>query len=230
MVTKVMDTHGIWPENTRVRKSMEEHKPVFEILQATTEISEPSLLESDFPEATFKIKRGDHAAELSKICEELQRAAGCASTDTQSALMHEYIEYFRHGDVEAFRTAQNIWVTDTSPRVEHIIGFMETYRDPAGARCEWESMAAISDPEETGKLDGLVQNATKFIGLLPWAVPGENHGKRPFEPDRFDAPNFVIVHGSCPLKFISYFTLLTTHRKHWPSATAQCGMGVTCRT
>jgi len=230
MVTKVMDTHGIWPENTRVRKSMEENKPVFEILQATTEISEPSLLESDFPEATFKIKRGDHAAELSKICEELQRAAGCASTDTQSALMHEYIEYFRHGDLEAFRTAQNIWVTDTSPRVEHIIGFMETYRDPAGARCEWESMAAISDPEETGKLDGLVQNATKFIGLLPWAVPGENHGKRPFEPDRFDAPNFVIVHGSCPLKFISYFTLLTTHRKHWPSATAQCGMGVTCRT
>ncbi|KAK0704482.1 peptidase family M49-domain-containing protein [Lasiosphaeris hirsuta] len=95
MVTKVMEKHGIWPENTRVHKTMQEHKPVFEILQATSEIS-----------ATFKIIRGDHAAELSKICEELQHAADCASNDTQTALMHEYIEYFRHGDVEAFRSAQ----------------------------------------------------------------------------------------------------------------------------
>ncbi|KAK4197328.1 dipeptidyl peptidase III [Triangularia verruculosa] len=171
VVTKVMERHNIWPENTRLRKIMDGNKPVFEILQATSEISGPAMLDSDFPETIFQIRRGDHSAELSKVCEQLQHAVEYASNNTQAALIHQYIKYFRHGDVQTFRTAQKTWVTDTSPRVEHIIGFMETYRDPAEH-----------------------DNATRFIALLPWAIPGENHGKGPFEPSLFDAPNFTIVH------------------------------------
>ncbi len=195
VVAKVMERHGIWPENTRLRSATEDGSRVFEILQATSEAADPVPLESDFPGAVFRVKRGDHAAELSKVCAELHSAAGCAPNAAQADLMREYIAYFRTGSIEAFRQAQRTWVSDNSPRVEHIIGFMETYRDPAGARCEWESVVAISDPEKTAKLDGLVQRADEFIRLLPWAVPGVNDGKGPFEPTRFDAPNFNIVHG-----------------------------------
>ena len=129
------------------------------------------------------------------ICAELEQAAEYASNETQVSLAQESIKYFRTGDVEHFFSAQRLWATDTSPRVEHVIGFMESYRDPYGVRCEWESIASISDPRETGKLDGLVKGATEFIRLLPWAVPGVNDGKGPFEPSGFVAPNFTIVHG-----------------------------------
>jgi dipeptidyl-peptidase-3 len=194
-LAKVMERHNIWPDNTRVHTTVEGDTPVFEILQATTQPSDPFPLESDFPGARFRVKPGDHAAELSRVCSELRAAAEYALNDIQTALMHQYITYFQTGNVQAFLEAQKTWVADISPRVEHIIGFMESYRDPSGVRCEWESMTAISDPKQTAKLDGLVQNATKFIRLLPWAVPGVNNGKGPFEPTHFDAPDFTIVHG-----------------------------------
>lgn len=69
--------------------------------------------------------------------------------------------------MQAFHEGQKTWVMDKSPRVEHIIGFRESYRDPSGVRCEWESMVAIADPDETTQLDGLVQHADQFIRLLP---------------------------------------------------------------
>ncbi|KAK0609960.1 peptidase family M49-domain-containing protein [Bombardia bombarda] len=109
--------------------------------------------------------------------------------------MGHYIDYFKTGDVHAFCKAQATWVTDISPRIEHIIGFIESYRDPSGLRCEWQSMVSISDPEETSKLEGLVQNAAKFIRLLLWAAPGgENGGLGPFESSTFTAPNITVVH------------------------------------
>lgn len=108
--------------------------------------------------------------------------------------MRQYVECFEGANVESFRNAQRAWVTDISPRIEHIIGFVESYKDPFRARCEWESMVAISDPEETAKLDELVERANKFIHLLPWTVPEANNGKGPFEPTRFEKPNFTIVH------------------------------------
>lgn len=104
----------------------------------------------------------------------------------------------------AYRMSQKTWVTDISPRVENILGFVEPYRDPYGVRAEWEGVICISDPDETSRLKELVDNSTRFIRMLPWAVPGENDGKGPFEANCFQAPNFTIVHGrwlsSCPTR------------------------------
>ncbi|TFB00581.1 putative dipeptidyl peptidase 3 [Trichoderma ghanense] len=94
----------------------------------------------------------------------------------------------------AYRMSQKTWVTDISPRVENILGFVEPYRDPYGVRAEWEGVICISDPDETSRLKELVDNSTRFIRMLPWAVPGENDGKGPFEANCFQAPNFTIVH------------------------------------
>lgn len=58
-------------------------------------------------------------------------------------------------------------MTDISPRVENILGFVEPYRDPYDVRAEWEGAACISDPDETSKLKALVDNPTKFIRRLP---------------------------------------------------------------
>jgi dipeptidyl-peptidase III len=72
---------------------------------------------------------------------------------------------------------------------------IEPYRDPYGVRCEWRGVISVADPEETAKLTTLVKDSTKFIRTLPWAVPGINDGKGPFEKNEFRAPDFSVVYG-----------------------------------
>ncbi|KAK1826080.1 dipeptidyl peptidase III [Podospora conica] len=195
-VAEIMERHSIAPENTRLRKTVEgAHVAVFNILQASAQRSSviTELPSHDHP-LTVRISTGDHAAELSKVCAALQDAANYAPNETQSMVLHGYVDSFRTGSTEAYRRAQKTWVSDLSPRVETIFGFVEPYRDPYGVRAEWESIVCISDPDETQKLARLVGASTNVIGLLPWAVPGENNGKGPFEASLFQAPGLDIVH------------------------------------
>ncbi|KID94054.1 dipeptidyl peptidase III, partial [Metarhizium majus ARSEF 297] len=194
-VAKVMEKHSIEPENTRVLKITDGTKPTFEILQASAVTSTiTDHLDGDELETTIRVKRGDHATDMSNICSALAEAVKHATSAKQASLLSEYIESFSTGSLEAYRKSQKTWVTDISPRVESILGFVEPYRDPYGVRAEWEGAICISDPDETNKLKELVDNSTKFIRMLPWAVPGENDGKGPFEANRFQAPDFTIVH------------------------------------
>ncbi|KAK0747420.1 dipeptidyl peptidase III [Apiosordaria backusii] len=194
-IAEIMEKHSIDPENTRLRKTVERTAPLFHILQASAE-SSPAIAElpTDNHALTVRITPGDHAAELSKVCAALKEAAKYTSNDTQVKLLHEYIESFNTGSTKAYRRSQKTWVTDLSPRVENIFGFVEPYRDPYGVRAEWEGIVSISDPDETRKLAGLVSASAKVISLLPWAVADENDGKGPFEASLFQAPDFAIVH------------------------------------
>ncbi|KAJ5703242.1 dipeptidyl peptidase III [Penicillium malachiteum] len=153
-----------------------------------------SQLDADGLDAVILVEPGDHSIELSKICSALSEAVKYAACDKQASLSHQYIGSFKTGNLEAYRESQKIWVTDVSLRVENILGFVEPYRDPYGVRAEWEGAFCISDPDETSKLKAIVDDSTKFIRLLPWAVPGENDGKGPFEANLFQAPDFTIVH------------------------------------
>ncbi|KAK0666744.1 hypothetical protein QBC41DRAFT_325223 [Cercophora samala] len=64
-------------------------------------MSGPTELDSESDEGILRIKRGDYSAELSNICKKQQYAAQFASNSTQAALLHQCIEYFRHGDIQA---------------------------------------------------------------------------------------------------------------------------------
>lgn len=195
-IARVMEKHSIEPENTRVRKVVDGTKLTFEILQASAETGPKSEnLDGDGLEAIVRVQRGDHAAEMSKICSALNEAIKYTANDKQKALLSELIDSFSTGSLEAYRRAQKIWVTDISPRVDHVLGFVEPYRDPYGVRAEWEGVACITDPEETRRLKAFVDGSSEFILRLPWAVPGENDGKGPFEKSRFEAPDFTITHG-----------------------------------
>lgn len=194
-VTKVMEKYSIEPENTRVRKIMDGTKPTFEILQASAETTTMSNhLDGDGLEATVRVERGDHAAEMSRICSALIEAVKYAASDKQAALLFDYIESFSTRSLEAYRKLQKTWVTDISPRVDNILGFVEPYRDPYGVKGDWEGAVCISGPDMTSKLKALVDGSAKFIRMLPWAVPGENDGKGSLEASLFRAPNFTIIH------------------------------------
>lgn len=205
-ITKMMEAEKIAPENTRLQKlasnysSASDEVAVFQILQASAEID---LVASVLPSVEIEgqglarvyLRRGDHAGQMAKICADLTEAHKYAWTDQQRTALSQLIKSFRTGDYEAFRSAHKTWVTDKAPRVEHCMGFLFGYRDPLGARAEWQAAAGIADSEETSEMRQLVEMSPRIICTLPWARADENNGKGPFEPSEMDIPDFAIIHG-----------------------------------
>ncbi|KAK1634691.1 peptidase family M49-domain-containing protein, partial [Colletotrichum phormii] len=202
-ISTLMEKHKLAPENTRLQKIGDgeisaENSDIYEILQASSETDpEPRLLdviEIGDRRAKIFLRRGDHVVEMTKMCEELSQARDIASTQEQKTAISQLIHSFRTGNYESFRDAHKTWVKDRAPKVEHCMGFLFGYRDPCGARAEWQAAVGIADREETNKMSRLVARSTELIRALPWAVPDVNDGKGPFEPSELDVPDFAIIH------------------------------------
>lgn len=194
-ISRLLEEHSIFPENTRIQKVFSSEANTFQVLQASIEQDiEPVVLELPALSATVKIKRGDHSEEPAKICASLCEAKQHAANEKQELFLSQYIESFRTGDLEVYRNSQRTWITDRSPRVENIFGFVEPYRDPYGIRAEFEGLVAIMDLEETRMLMKLVENSSTFIKRLPWTGGDENDGKGPFEKALFEPPDFTSIH------------------------------------
>jgi dipeptidyl-peptidase-3 len=210
-IARVMELNGLEPENTRVQKTTDGNITTYQVLQASAQsntelrnhlkgsavpiiVLQQSSTDSQL-DGAVQLIRGDHAAEMSKICEHLLQAVRFAANETQARFVMDYLESYTTGSLEAYRRSMKNWVQDLYPRVESILGFIEPYRDPYGVRCEWRGVVSVADPQETAKLTTLVEDSTKFIRTLPWAVPGNNDGKGPFEKNEFRAPDFSVVHG-----------------------------------
>lgn len=206
MVAKVMAKYSICPENTRIIKKTEGDKPTFTVLQASAETGEAIVLE-DEPSAKILLERGDHAAELAKICSELTEAMKYTANEMQAASLADCIECFRTGNWDSFKESQKKWLKDVCPRVENASGFLPIYRDPHGVRGEWQGVVSILDLKETEKIQAMVDKADKIIQLLPWAEAE----KGPFEIASFRAPSYAIVHGKESKPRPMSMALLTRH-------------------
>ncbi|KAF2270745.1 peptidase M49, dipeptidyl-peptidase III [Lojkania enalia] len=194
-ISRLLEDRSIFPENTRIRKVSNADVHVFEVLIASVQQdTEPTVLEAPTLGTTIKLRRGDHSQELARICACLTEAKEYAANNKQVLFLTEYIESFETGNLDVYRKSQRTWITDKSPRVENIFGFVEPYRDPYGIRAEFEGLVAIMDIEETKTLTKLVENSSKFIKRLPWAGGHENDGKGLFEKALFEPPDFTSIH------------------------------------
>ena len=190
-IGELLSSKGILPENTRIRKSKGGD---YEVLVASA-ISKPPPEGSDAGEVTtwelssplegkkVSLVFGDHQEEMAKIALHIKKAGLHAANDTQKKMMDEYAKSFGTGSLKAFKESQKLWVKDKGPEVESNIGFIETYRDPAGIRGEWEGMVAMVNKERTRAFQKLVEAAPAAIPKLPWS--------KDFEKDEFSAPDFT---------------------------------------
>jgi dipeptidyl-peptidase-3 len=191
-ISNFMEKKGLLPENTRLRKTTDNN---FELLigSAVTEIPKDG---SDIgSETVFKLEDGplkghivtlvfgDYFDVMKSITQCHEKAAENSENENQKNMQLEYARSFRTGSLEAFKQSQRFWVKDKGPMVESNIGFVETYRDPAGVRGEWEGFAAMVNLERTKAFSGLVDAATDIIPLLPWS--------KEFEKAKFLQPDFT---------------------------------------
>lgn len=197
LVSKVLKAHNIEPENTRIKKWKDGNKRVFDVLQASADATDTKNITQwdgvDGDDVLVRVLQGDHHNEMSSICTYLLKAKEFASNDHQTRAIDHYVESFRTGSLQAFRKSQEEWVKDKSPVVETVFGFVEPFRDPHGDRGEWEAVVFISDPVESLRLEKLIKQFDTFITEMPWAVPGLNNGKGPFEKDSSKGESIPLV-------------------------------------
>lgn len=191
-VSAWMESKGLLPENTRLRKNGDGS---FEILIASAATQAPAEggdigKETQFTvedgllkDTTIKLTYGDYAQEMKNIAEYMKQAAANADNEDQRKMHEAYAKSFENGSLETFKDSQRHWIKDKGPIVECNIGFIETYRDPAGVRGEWEGFASMVNVERTRAFSELVSSAPALIPLLPW-------GKE-YEKDKFLAPDFT---------------------------------------
>ncbi|UKZ53764.1 hypothetical protein TrVGV298_007563 [Trichoderma virens] len=180
-VSAWMEEKRLLPENTRLRKTADG----FDILIASALTSVPADGGDIGKETRFTVENGplkgktislvygDYAEEMKNITANIKQAAANADNDNQKNMHLAYAKSFETGSLEAFKDSQRFWIKDKGPNVECNIGFIETYRDPAG----WLTRSALALSESWLRPHPLSSP------LLPW-------GKE-FEKDKFLSPDFT---------------------------------------
>ena len=184
----LLSKKNLLPENTRLRKTADGD---YEVLVASA-LSKPPSEDTDVgldTDWTLKggskvvLAYGDHQEEMAKAALHIKKAGQYAANDTQKRMMDAYAQSFGTGSLQVFKESQKLWVKDLSPAVESNIGFIETFRDPAGVRGEWEGFVAMVNKDRTLVYKKLVDAAPAMIPQLPWS--------KDFEKDKFTSPDFT---------------------------------------
>ncbi|CAH0017174.1 unnamed protein product [Clonostachys rhizophaga] len=191
-VSAWMEKKGLLPENNRLRKNKDGN---FDILIASAITQAPAeggdigketkftVEDGLLKDKTISLVYGDYADEMKNITAYIKQAGANADNTTQEKMHEAYAKSFETGSLEAFKDSQRYWIKDKGPMVESNIGFIETYRDPAGIRGEWEGFASMVNMERTRAFGELVASAPALIPLLPW--------EKEFEKDKFLSPDFT---------------------------------------
>ncbi|XP_015439984.1 PREDICTED: dipeptidyl peptidase 3 [Dufourea novaeangliae] len=187
LVNEFMQEKGLESYNARCFKTVNSgNMDSYEIRLASVKTdTDPNITLSEevYKNAKFKIARGDYSQLLIPVVDNLQKAKEYAANDNQKNMLNKYIEHFTAGLLQAHKDGSRFWIKDKGPVIETYIGFIETYRDPAGQRGEFEGFVAMVNKEMSKKFATLVHNAEKFIPKLPWGTD--------FEKDEFLRPDFT---------------------------------------
>ena len=181
VLNRFMNMKNLEGYNTRVFKTQEGGRIVYEIRHAAVE--EKELYKEEFEGCVFKVTTGDYNELLDNVCKNLELAVKYAANNDEKGMLGEYVKSFRDGNLDRHKDGSRFWIRNKEPIVETYIGFIETYRDPAGMRGEFEGFVSMVNKELSEKFQVLVDKAEDMLPALPW--PKE------FEKDTFLRPDFT---------------------------------------
>ncbi|XP_019868430.1 dipeptidyl peptidase 3 isoform X2 [Aethina tumida] len=180
-VIKWLKDQNMEAYNTRLFKTEVNGQTCYEIRQAAEKIAEMKVATID--NIIYKLTSGDYSPLLGRVAYHLNQAKKYCDNDTEYEMLTHYSQSFKNGSLADHKTGSKYWIEDKSPAIETYIGFIETYRDPAGSRGEFEGFVAAVNREMSAKFSVLVSKAENFLTLLPWP--------RQYEKDAFLKPDFT---------------------------------------
>ena len=104
---------------------------------------------------------------ITKICDELEKAAAVAENDTQRKCISLLVEYYRTGDLRKWDGYNVAWVGELEGTVDFVNGFVEDYNDPLGRKGAWEGNVNIKDHKASERTEILSANAQWFEDNSP---------------------------------------------------------------
>lgn len=189
IVTEWMKTKKLEAYISRTFKTVDsDGKSSYEIRLASTETGDAdgvTIQAEDFKGSNFRVTRGDYSKLLPFVVERLTNAAKFGANDGQQQMLENIAQSFTTGNLNYHKKGSRFWVLDREPAVEAYIGWMFTYRDPAGERGEFFGWTSMMNRKLSEKFQNLVQNAENFLVELPWG--------KDFEKDKFSKPDFTSI-------------------------------------
>ncbi|MDE6359497.1 MAG: dipeptidyl peptidase 3, partial [Duncaniella sp.] len=110
---------------------------------------------------------GLYGPAISRIIENLEKAAEYAENDSQKAIIAKLVEFYRTGDLKKFDEYSIAWTEDTASRIDFINGFIESYGDPLGMTGAWESIVNFKNEEASERTHTIASNAKWFEANSP---------------------------------------------------------------
>ena len=104
---------------------------------------------------------------ITKICDELEKAAAVAENDTQRKCISLLVDYYRTGDLRKWDEYNVAWVGELEGTVDFVNGFVEDYNDPLGRKGAWEGNVNIKDHKTSERTEILSANAQWFEDNSP---------------------------------------------------------------
>ncbi|MBO4558050.1 MAG: dihydrofolate reductase [Bacteroidales bacterium] len=110
---------------------------------------------------------GLYGEALTKICENLNKAAEVAPSDRQKQIITDLVDYFTTGDLRTWDKYNIEWAEDTVSKVDFINGFIEVYGDPLGLKGNFEAMVNFKDEEASRRTEVISAAAQWFEDNSP---------------------------------------------------------------
>lgn len=113
-------------------------------------------------------QNGLYSHYVTQIIHNLTQALEFTENDKQHASISTLIDFYRTGDAKDFDTHCVAWTQDRDSDIYFINGLIESYEDPLGIACTFESIVAFKNPIQTEKVNKIIDNIQWFEDNLPF--------------------------------------------------------------
>jgi dipeptidyl-peptidase-3 len=113
-------------------------------------------------------ENGLYAKYITQIVHHLTQALDFAENNEQFESIKTLISAYQTGDAVDFDKHCVAWSQDKDSDIYYINGLIESYDDPLGIGCTFESVVAFKNPLQTAKVNKIIDNIQWFEDNLPF--------------------------------------------------------------